>query len=462
MGHLARQVAVALALDRRAEPIFFSMSLAMPAVLELGMRGEYCPSYHREVMPRPLWDRYLADRIRALIAETKARAFVFDGVAPYRGLLLARGGLPDVAFVWVRRSLWRAGVNSGSLKARRFFDLVIEPGDLAANADRGETARRIDARRISPVTLIEQVEQLPRDGAAMQLGLDPARPTALVTLRGDPLADDRQPAGAAVRDLLTNPGWQVALPRRPIDEDRASLPASGEIVVLPEVFPLARYLSAFDIAVSEAGYNSFHELLFAGIPTALVPTSAAVTDDQEARAGWAAAHGLAIQAAEGDSHGIRSAIKQLVDPMVRADLQRRCAALPRPSGAAQTSDILIDLSAESGSHRVGLRERVDLGVMMAQSVVERAIGPPLRAAARRALHRSPERGPRSKLQVGLMSEEADIHVSGDGRLPLLFTESLSRLSIAAGYPIEHVLQGSSAAYRSERERIARLYYQIDR
>jgi hypothetical protein len=40
------------------------------------------------------------------------------------------------------------------------------------------------------VTLVEQVERLPRDAAASRLGLDPSCLTALVTLRGDPLADN--------------------------------------------------------------------------------------------------------------------------------------------------------------------------------------------------------------------------------------------------------------------------------
>jgi hypothetical protein len=459
MGHLARQVAIALALDRRAEPIFFSMSLAMPAVLELGMRGEYCPSYHREAMPRPLWDQYLADRIRALVAETKADVLVFDGVAPYRGLLWARADLPRVAFVWVRRSLWRPGVNARSLTASRFFDLVIEPGDLALSADRGQTARLADARRISPVTLVEQVERLPRDLASGQLGLDPSRATALVTLRGDPLADHGQ-AAVAVRELLTNPAWQIAVPSRPINAEPSSLSAPGPIVVLPEVFPLARYLSAFDVAVSEAGYNSFHELLLGGIPTTLVPTSAAVTDDQEARAGWAAVHGVAIQAGEEDSAGITAAVKELADPTVRADLQRRCAALPRPKGATEAADILVNLSAGFGAHRLRLPERADLAMMKAQSMVERAIGPQLRAAARTALHRSPERGPASRFRVQLTDRlRPDVRYD---RLPLLFTDQLSQADLAAGIPIEHLLSGSSEAYGTERERIARRYYTIER
>jgi UDP:flavonoid glycosyltransferase YjiC (YdhE family) len=459
MGHLARQVAIALALDRRAEPIFFSMSLAMPAVLEFGMRGEYCPSYHRELMPRPLWDRYLADRIRALVAETKADVLVFDGVAPYRGLLWARAALPRVAFVWVRRALWRPGVNTRSLRSRRFFDLVIEPGDLALAADRGQTAHLADARRISPVTLGEQVQRLPREAAAAKLGLDPSRPTALVTLRGDPLADHGQ-AAVVVRELLTDPDWQVAVPRRPINVKPSSPLTPGPIVVLPEVFPLARYLSAFDVAVSEAGYNSFHEFLLGGIPTTLVPTSAAVTDDQETRAEWAAAHGVAIWAREEDSSGIAAAVKQLVDPAVRVDLQDRCAALPRLDGAVEAADILVDLSVGFGVHRLRLTERVDLAMMRAQSMVERAMGTRLRAAARMALRRSPERGPASRRSVRLM-HQPEAHAGNHERLPLAFAESLTRSSLAAAHPTEHLLQGSSAGYRAERERIARRYYHVD-
>jgi hypothetical protein len=452
-------VAIALALDRRAEPIFFSMSLAMPAVLALGMRGEYCPSYHREVMPRPLWDHYLADRIRALVAETSANALVFDGVAPYRGLLWARADLPSVAFVWVRRSMWRPGVNTRSLRARRFFDLVIEPGDLALAADRGQTARLTDARRISPVTLVEQVEPLSRDAAASRLGLDPSRPTAVVTLRGDPRADGGQ-AAVAVQELLTHPDWQVAVPSRPISAGHWSRSPVGPIVVLPEVFPLARYLSAFDVAVSEAGYNSFHELLFAGIPTALVPTSAAVTDDQEARAEWAATHGVAIRAAEEDGAGIAAAVKQLADPVVRADLRRRCAALPRPEGAAEAAEILINLNATFDSHRSSWPERVELTLTKVQGMAERHLGPRLRAGIRTALHRSPERGPASRLSVQV-TDKLQPRAGTGGRMPLLIAEQVRLADLTSGFPVEHLLAGSREAYRAEREQIARRYYAIE-
>jgi predicted glycosyltransferase len=55
------------------------------------------------------------------------------------------------------------------------------------------------------------------------------------------------------------------------------------------VFPISRYFRALDFAVAAAGYNSFHELVGFGVPTAFVPNPSMPLDDQPARARWAAA-----------------------------------------------------------------------------------------------------------------------------------------------------------------------------
>ena len=111
MGHLTRQSAVARALGDRADVVVLSLSSGLPVVLEQGLRGEYLPSYQRPWFPRSDWHRYLADRLVALVEELGATVVAFDGVAPYRGLILARRRLPGTAFVWFRRGLWRPGVN---------------------------------------------------------------------------------------------------------------------------------------------------------------------------------------------------------------------------------------------------------------------------------------------------------------------------------------------------------------
>lgn len=436
MGHLARETATALALGDRARCTVFSLSQALPVALGIGVAGEYCPSHHRGLFPVGDWHRYLADRIVALVEETGAKVFAFDGVAPYFGLVLARIALPDVAFVWVRRALWRPGANRRALRTRPFFDLVLEPGDLAAEDDRGATASLGDAVRLGPVTLLEQVRRLSRAEASAELGLDPDRPTALVTLRTDALDADTA-AAAAVRAILARPGWQVALTRTPLTQGDLGMD-SDRIVALRGVFPLARYLSAFDAAVTEAGYNSFHEMLHAGVPSVFVPTRAAVTDDQEARAAWAARAGFALTAPESDPRRVGEVAGDLVSPGTREALAARCAELSAPTGAADAADALLGLAAGFTRHRISPTERVRRARLGLRPFAAKVLDPAAVGYGRRL--------------VGL-----DRTSGGAAPLPG-FAERVTVDDLRAEPPAEHLLAGTSEAYRAHRTQIAERYY----
>src|SRR5919198_219971 len=127
MGHLSRQLAIAKALGNRAEPILLSLSGAVHLAAGQGIRAEYLPSPSRGWMTAKVWNQYLSGRVLALAAETHARALVFDGVHPYRGLIAARRRLPDVAFVWSRRGMWGEGRGDDALETAPEFDLIVEP-----------------------------------------------------------------------------------------------------------------------------------------------------------------------------------------------------------------------------------------------------------------------------------------------------------------------------------------------
>jgi UDP:flavonoid glycosyltransferase YjiC (YdhE family) len=73
-----------------------------------------------------------------------------------------------------------------------------------------------------------------------------------------------------------------------IGERRQDLPAHVRRL---STFPVPRYLAAFDLAVSAAGYNSFHELLSLAVPTVFVPNENPMMDAQELRALWAERQG---------------------------------------------------------------------------------------------------------------------------------------------------------------------------
>lgn len=461
MGHLSRQVAIGSALSATADPILLSLSTAIRQVLRAGPaatgggpgpRGEYLPSYHRHWMPVPQWHGYLRDRVVALARETGARVIGFDGVAPYLGLLRARALLPEIAFVWFRRGMWRPGSNGAALRAAPFFDAVVEPGDLAAAADHGATARRTDAIMIPPVTAIGRLDQYDRAAALTALGLDPNRPAVLVNLGGWAHRPPRpgagwwsSPAGIVVSTLLAGTNWQIALIRTPILTEEVRAAQTDRLHVLADVYPLATYLRGFTAAVAEAGYNGFHELLLSSVPTLFLPKSTR-TDDQAARGRWAAATGVGLYA--GERADVPAGLARLMDEGVRAELADLAAQLPHEDGAAAAASAVASLVVDGFGHRPVLAERRRVATLEAKARVAQLIGPAATDRVRALRGTRPTGGAEAAGPARRIVAD-----------PAVVTD-LADVDLLAHRPVEHVLAGTSARYLATREELARAYYRV--
>lgn len=462
MGHLTRQMSVALAVEQDYEPLFFSLSSAVGVIGRYRFRGEYCPSRERGWIPQVSWQSYLRERLTAFVRETGAKAVVFDGVVPYLGLLRARMDLPEVAFVWQRRGFWRPGVRTAPLRSAAVFDLVLEPGDLASAGDTGATADCDDAVALPPISLTEHLEPLTRAKAAAELGLAPDRPTALITLSSGVLNDVATPGAAALTALLEDPEWQVAVTRSALSRDGIPLDGGGEearCVELSGVYPLARYLAAFDCAVAAGGYNSVHELLYARLPTLFVPNRSSGTDDQPARTRWLADAGFALFADETDLEEVRAQARRLHDASVRAELAAACGKLARPTGSAAAAAELTRLLAREPRSR---RARLFEAETVARLTAMRVLGPRGTAVVRTALRRGPDSGPPRPMAVRVAEdpEEDTAAPATAGVTPLMLTDRLDAEVLRSGTPVEHLIDTAGPAYREQRLRIARRYYDV--
>jgi len=456
MGHLSRQLALALASLGGMDPVIFSLSSAVPVVGQYGMRAEWAPGSQRRQVPRRHWDAYLADRITTLIAETNASAFVFDGVYPYDGVLRALRRLPDVPFIWSRRAMWQKGVGARALRYRRLFAAVVEPGDLASAGDVGRTVYLQDARRVGPVTLVGQVPQLSREEAVAELELDPDRPHLLLTL-GNSKRSDLYAAHQRTVERFTAAGWQVVITSSPLRGRSAAPTAAGPKLVT--VFPLVKYLRAFDAAVSASGYNAVHELLYSAVPTLLVPNADAVTDDQRTRARIVANTGLALSADPDRAREFDAALDRLRDERVRDRLRASCRDLDPPTGATEAARAVIDLAAVG----VPAGERMEAASLHAQRFARRVVGRVLPPGLANAVGRPPRlarpgdlRGPlplHPVLAPGLQG------VPQLSRRQLLVTDALTP-GLFDGRYVEHLLPGASENYIRARAQIARNYYRL--
>jgi spore coat polysaccharide biosynthesis predicted glycosyltransferase SpsG len=446
MGHLARASAVAVALKDVANPIIVSMAggiADIPSFMDI--RCEYIPGRDRLWMSREKWDKYLRDRLLALVEETGATVLSFDGVVPYPGVIAAKNSSPALKLVWVRRGLWQK-------KPQRFIlglqasmmDVIIEPGDIARAYDFGPTSKRKDSVLTSPVSLFKRDEALSREEARRVLGLDPDRPVALVQLgTGD--SDVNHKMTAALEGLI---GWkdlQVILTKAPIDKDGNSLAPDGLDIKVARYFPLAKVLHAFDAGICATGYNGVHELLPAQIPTVFV-SNIRGTDDQEARARWCNDFGYALRANQSDLADITATVRKLQSPEVRAQLSAKCAELPDTSGGQEIADILFKLATQENS--TGAKNLTFMR-LMAQDHINRGLRHVINLGIRRLALIYRFLNPHIVVEI----TKAEPPIFGDSTKP----EELRGL-IKSTTRFEHLISGASNQYRLRREEIASQAY----
>ncbi len=342
VGHLTRMLAIARRCPAPLEPVFLTFSQAVRVVREQGFLAEYLPfhTYLRCDIGR--WNEFLREELGELISFYDPRVLVFDGHVPYGGLLGALGDHPQVISIWCRRGMWGAGKGAGTIQREGQFDAVIEPGDLAQAFDRGLTTQhRERTRPVGPIRLLDPCDMLGRDEARRALNLRPDGPAALVLL-GAGNNYDYAPVRKVVLGRLERAGnVQIVAAEWLIAAQPAALPE--QITRLAD-YPISRYLAAFDLAVSAVGYNSFHELLFAAVPTIFVPNENPQQDDQLARAAFAESQGLGLCVRRGAVYRLGPAIDRLLDPEVRASIRARCATLAAPNGALEAARIIEEMA----------------------------------------------------------------------------------------------------------------------
>ena len=339
MGHLTRLLAVARRLPGKIEPIFLTMSQAVSVVGTYGFHGEYLP-YHSYYGGDPdYWNRGLLARLEAMIGFFDPRVLLFDGNVPYAALANLRQLNPNRSFVWLRRGLWRPDAGKAALERSSNFDLVIEPGEFAAEFDHGLTRTRGgQVTKVGPVTLLDPDEILSRDEARAELSI-PRAAFAAIVLLGSQNNFDYGPIRQTIADrfarrpdvVLVEAEWLISE-----NKDAALLPGARTL----SGFPMARLFRAFDLAISTAGYNSFHELLSINIPTVFVPNEHPSMDQQEARAAWAEREGLGIAVRAHQLDRLSWALDAMQETSVGARMAENAANLPATDGAAAVAQLI--------------------------------------------------------------------------------------------------------------------------
>ena len=342
IGHLTRMLAVARRCPPPLQPVFLTLSQAISIVREHGFLVEYLPYHGLLGCDVQHWNQCLREEVSELIGFYDPAVLVFDGNVPYQGLVDALGDNPDLFAIWCRRGMWQAGRGGDAIARERHFDAVVEPRDLAERFDRGLTTQsRGRTRVVGPIRLLDESDLLSRRKARAALGIGSERPAVLLQLGAGNNYDYAPLRQGAIAVLRERYDADVRVAEWPIAAAPLELPEGVRSI---SEFPLSRYLRAFDLVISAVGYNSFHELLLAGVPAIFVPNEHPQQDDQLARARFVEHEDLGACVRAREIYRLSACIERLLAPGERRRIVRRCATLERGNGAVEFAGLIEEMA----------------------------------------------------------------------------------------------------------------------
>jgi len=280
-----------------------------------------------------MWHREFTDRLLSIFRSDHPDLLVFDGTVIYSGIGDACRAA-RVPLVWVRRGLWKESVDRSQYSAPRLYsDHLIVPSDV------GEVVKEINnsssADIIDPIVIVPKTDLCSRDAALEFFGLDPELRYCLVQVGSSVVAGvDDLPSYISHR--LT--GLTVRVSPVVFESPVATATSDGDVVVIKGVYPLAKYLSAFDFAVVAGGYNTVHECLEMGLPALYIPKTDTITDDQVRRVENVRRLGLGLVARSRSD--IDAGIQVLADPRLRESIAENLSTLPEFGGAREAALVI--------------------------------------------------------------------------------------------------------------------------
>jgi predicted glycosyltransferase len=394
LGHLSRQIAIQRWIRRYArfagvhsEHWFLTTSEADTLLHREGFAGFKLPSKSVVETAGISKPAYLA----------LAKQWVWNSIALVRPDVLLVDTFPNGSFqellgvldlcrhkALVLRPVKEEFASRPAFKAvAALYDRIVIPqtADAAERQSLGLPPERV--RHVGPVMRAERFEAFDRAQARHRLGVPPDARCWLVSGGGG--GDDTV---AALYDRIdelsaSDPSAWWVFAAGPLFRGR---PRTGPQRVWWTTPDLATHLAAFDGAISAAGYNSVHELLFSGVPTIFVPQPK-VADDQSGRVDRYVAQGAALRASL-QPESLRLAMRRLADPATATamaaaarqavpanharDAAREILGLCLPASLLEHAHEELDdaLLTEAAAAEVDVGDIVDLAATLAHDAAD--------------------------------------------------------------------------------------------
>lgn len=333
LGHLTRGLAVASRLkkiDDAINIIFVTTSLATEVIREAGFMFYYIPT--RGLMPvrSDEWNAYLQLQLQQIIEIYQPIAFVYDGAYPYACIMTQLTQCKHIKKIWIKRECYKENSMSFEKEEKR-FDLIIVPKESSEEIE----SRASNKVYCEPIIFLDEEEALPRNQIRERFNLTEEDRLFYVQLGAGVINEINEYLEIVITALLKKPNYYVLLGESIIG---GHLSIQNPRVITIRNYPNSQYFIGIDGAISAAGYNTFHELLYFGVPSIFIPNQQTILDNQLARIEMAVRQGAALYNEIIDEAYIMQAINYIAAN--QGEMKINGKSLVRKNGALEAARLI--------------------------------------------------------------------------------------------------------------------------
>jgi len=256
---------------------------------------------------------------------TVARSWVLNAVAGLQPDLLLVDTFPGGSFGELLATLEM--VPHRVLVARRVREEFADEDGYRALLPLYEQHIVPDERGTGPILIRERCELRDRDDARRALGISGDERAVYLSLGGGGEVSAPRALPRLV-DSLRDRGWHIVVGAGPLYQGPER---RGPGITWIDRYVPIELLPGVDAAVSACGYNAFHELMFAGVPTVFLPLPR-IADDQEERARRAEAAGAGR---------VASTMAEIPDLLESPGSAQSCRQLVAKNGARDAAVVAL-------------------------------------------------------------------------------------------------------------------------
>ena len=341
-GHFTRLLAIAKKIRKtnpEIEIVFFTTMPTLHVLKEFDFPTYHLSGRYRyKDMPPNIWNSLCEEMLNMVFSLHRPKAFVFDGSYPYRGMLNAIKNRENMLKVWVRRGSIKPKSRNLPVDSTSHFHAVVKPGDSDKSIPSDELDRGIAMVRCNPILLVDSDEMESYGKLRRRLGIPTGALLCYVQLGAGNINNINSELFMVLEAISKHPHVYVVVGESMLGK---RISAEFERVRILRDYPNSRYFRDFDFAIMAGGYNSFHEVIEAELPTICFPNMKTGRDDQYGRAKIAKDAGCMVIIKERRMNTIQAAVDRIIEAEVRELMRNNFQALKRQNGAIQVAEWMM-------------------------------------------------------------------------------------------------------------------------